>query len=107
MLNKQKLNDSLSALEFLIGKWKTSGRIFATPGTPQINIEGTDSYEWELSGQFILHRADVLMGREKNRRNILSLAKWQVLAGGDLFRKIFTDPAEGCIRNPKKGCDLF
>ena len=65
MLSKQKLNDSLSALEFLIGKWKTSGRIFATPGTPQINIEGTDSYEWELSGQFILHRADVLMGREK------------------------------------------
>lgn len=65
MSTTKQLNQSLSALEFLIGKWMTKGKVFATSSTPQIKIEGIDSYEWELSGQFILHRADVVMGDEK------------------------------------------
>jgi len=48
------------------GRWKTVGRIFQTELTPEIKINGTDTYEWLPGNFFLLHIADVLVGDEKN-----------------------------------------
>jgi hypothetical protein len=52
-------------LSFLIGKWKTNGETEADNKTPAVKFEGTDSYEWTLDGQFILHTVDVTMGGDR------------------------------------------
>ena len=48
----------------LIGIWKTSGEIISD-STTQV-LSGTDSYEFILDGNYILHKAAVLMGNEKS-----------------------------------------
>ncbi len=48
----------------LLGIWKTSGQIQSD--THSLMLSGTDSYELILDGNYILHRADVLMGDEKS-----------------------------------------
>lgn len=48
----------------LIGTWVTSGQVFTEKGI--MELKGTDSYEWILDGNFILHKADVTMGNEKS-----------------------------------------
>lgn len=48
----------------LIGTWSTSGQIFTENGITK--LKGTDSYEWILEGNFILHKAHVTMGNEKS-----------------------------------------
>ena len=48
----------------LIGIWKTSGEIISD-NTTQV-LSGTDSYEFILDGNYILHKAAVLMGNEKS-----------------------------------------
>lgn len=48
----------------LLGVWKTSGQILDEYSVQ--NLAGTDSYELILDGNFILHRADVLMGDTKS-----------------------------------------
>ncbi len=53
-------------LNKFVGKWKTAGSIPASGTTPEIKISGTDSYEWLPGGFFLLHKADVLVGDEKN-----------------------------------------
>ena len=55
----------LKHLDFLVGKWQTSGTIKATTDNPAQEIKGTDSYEWALDGHFLLHQVEVLMGEEK------------------------------------------
>ena len=55
----------LKHLDFLVGKWQTSGTIKATTNTPTQEIKGTDTYEWTLDGYFLLHHVEVLMGAEK------------------------------------------
>ena len=47
----------------LIGVWKTTGQI--SIGNQALTLEGTDSYDLILNGNYILHKADVLMGSEK------------------------------------------
>ena len=64
MENKKHITE-LKRLGFLIGKWETNGEVITSPGTPAMKITGTDSYEWALDGNFILHKADVMMGDEK------------------------------------------
>ena len=44
----------------LIGIWKTEGTIKNEEG--DVTLEGTDSYELILDGNYILHRANVKMG---------------------------------------------
>ncbi|OSZ79804.1 hypothetical protein CAP36_00630 [Chitinophagaceae bacterium IBVUCB2] len=46
----------------LIGIWKTSGEIVKDNSI----LDGTDSYEFILDGNFILHKANVKMGKEKS-----------------------------------------
>lgn len=50
-----------------LGKWKTEGRILKTDRNPETKIKGTDSYELILDDRFILHKANVLMGKQRSR----------------------------------------
>jgi hypothetical protein len=50
----------------LIGKWNTEGRILTNQNDLESKITGTDSYEFILNGNFILHKADVLMGNVRS-----------------------------------------
>ena len=50
-----------------IGKWKTTGKMYATRDTPEQKITGTDTYSWMTGKYFILHKADVLMGDQRNK----------------------------------------
>lgn len=43
-----------------IGIWKTTGQISTENQT--LNLSGTDTYELILDGNYILHKADVIMG---------------------------------------------
>ncbi|MEB2778101.1 DUF1579 family protein [Algoriphagus sp. D3-2-R+10] len=51
----------------LIGKWRTEGVILETDSTPEMEISGMDTYEFILDGFYILHKADVLMNKERNQ----------------------------------------
>jgi hypothetical protein len=56
----------------LIGVWKTSGQILTENQT--VNLSGTDSYELILDGNYILHKANVLMGTQRSETlEIISL----------------------------------
>lgn len=55
-----------TGLNKFIGNWKTHGVILADDG-PEIEIVGTDSYEWLPGDYFLLHTADVLMGNERSQ----------------------------------------
>jgi len=48
------------------GRWNTEGKIPSSETSPEINISGTDTYEWILGGFFLLHKADVIIGNEKS-----------------------------------------
>ena len=51
-----------SIFKQLIGVWKTEGTIL----TDSSILIGSDSYEFILDGNYILHKADVKMGSEKS-----------------------------------------
>lgn len=53
-----------SPFKRLIGTWKTSGQVRSANGT--MSLSGQDSYEFILGGNYILHRADVIIGNEKS-----------------------------------------
>lgn len=53
-----------SSFKRLIGFWKTEGTILNAKENS--TLVGTDSYEFILDGNFILHKADVKMGSEKS-----------------------------------------
>lgn len=56
----------------LIGSWKTSGQISSE--NQILNLSGTDTYELILDRNYILHKADVIMGNEKSETfEIISL----------------------------------
>ena len=59
------MEEQLKRLNFLVGKWQTSGTVRATSSSPSLEITGTDVYEWTLGGSFLLHRVAVLMGEER------------------------------------------
>ncbi len=48
----------------LIGVWETTGDIKS--GQHSQKLVGTDSYELILGGNYILHRADVMMGNDRS-----------------------------------------
>ena len=55
----------MERLAFLIGVWQTQGEVVAEQDNPAIKFRGTDSYEWILNKNFILHKVDVQMGNDK------------------------------------------
>ena len=57
----------------LIGVWKTTGQIIT--GKDRLQLQGTDSYEFILNENYILHKADVKMGNERSETfEIIELA---------------------------------
>ncbi|WP_160716327.1 hypothetical protein [Chitinophaga solisilvae] len=50
-------------LNAFTGQWKTSGRIPAA----DMDISGTDVYEWFPGGHFLQHTVDVRMGTERHQ----------------------------------------
>jgi hypothetical protein len=50
-----------------IGKWNTEGRLLNSNENEEVKIKGTDTYELILDGFFILHKADVLIGKQRSR----------------------------------------
>lgn len=57
----------LEDLGRFVGTWHTEGRLLPTQNNPEILIKGTDTYEWLPGGFFLLHKADVLVGNERNQ----------------------------------------
>lgn len=55
----------LTSLSYLIGSWQTEGRVLTEGENPATHFSGTDTYEWILNDQFILHKVDVIMGNAK------------------------------------------
>lgn len=53
-------------LNKLVGKWNTTGKVFANQGQPEHSIGGTDCYEWLLDNKFLLHQVDVIMGDQNH-----------------------------------------
>jgi hypothetical protein len=59
--------EQMRALEPIVGKWRTSGRVYDADGTEVMEIEGTDEYEWMPGGHWVIHRVDVMMGDNHTR----------------------------------------
>ncbi|MEO5684072.1 MAG: hypothetical protein ABIQ88_15625 [Chitinophagaceae bacterium] len=57
-------NIETSNFKRLIGVWKTEGTI--TTEKENLKLTGTDSYEFILDGNYILHKAAVKMGSENS-----------------------------------------
>lgn len=57
-------NAILRSLDALTGVWNSTGAMSAPDGSV-LNVSGTDSYEWLPGKQFLIHRVDVQVGREK------------------------------------------
>lgn len=58
-------DDLMKSLDALVGVWRSSGETAAVEDRPPVRITGTDSYEWLPGGNFMIHRADVVVGDEK------------------------------------------
>lgn len=58
----QKIGDS--NFKRLIGVWNTTGDIKSDEGT--LKLIGMDTYELILGGNYMVHKADVLMGNERS-----------------------------------------
>jgi hypothetical protein len=52
-------------LDMFEGKWKTEGTVKARGDDPELKITGTDVYEWFEGGFFLIHKVDVVIGKEK------------------------------------------
>jgi hypothetical protein len=61
------LAENVTALEPIVGHWRSSGRMLDEHGTETLRIEGTDTYEVMDGGHWIIHRVDVHMGDEHTR----------------------------------------
>lgn len=55
----------LKALDAIVGKWNSSGKMLTGEGNLPVEVAGTDSYEWQPGKQFMIHRADVTVGSDK------------------------------------------
>lgn len=62
---KKPIKPDLKSLSFLIGTWHTQGEIEGDENAAATSLAGTDSYEWILNKNFILHKVDVKIGDEK------------------------------------------
>lgn len=60
-----KPSAAIRKLNFLIGKWHTTGEILQGITNASNEIRGMDIYEWTAGGFFILHRVDVFMAGKR------------------------------------------
>ena len=59
----RKINHRM--FDAFLGTWHTRGHINATDESPEIKVQGTDTYERLVGNSIILHRVDVMMGNEQ------------------------------------------
>jgi hypothetical protein len=52
-------------LDRLQGRWRTRGRVLANTSGEEVEIAGSDCYEWMSGGHFMLHWVDVSIGEER------------------------------------------
>lgn len=69
-------------LNRFVGLWNTTGKIIATGLAPSVDINGIDRYEWLPGEYFLLHQADVYIGKEKSQTH--------EVIGYDRAREIYT-----------------
>lgn len=69
-------------LNRFVGLWNTTGKITGAGLTPSIDINGIDRYEWLPGGYFLLHQADVYIGKEKSQTH--------EIIGYDQAKEIYT-----------------
>jgi hypothetical protein len=58
--------EELKQLRKFVGRWNTSGVVRSSGNTPGEVVSGIDTYEWLPGDYFLLHKADVSIGKEKN-----------------------------------------
>lgn len=61
------LGKEYELLNKFVGTWQTKGKVLASKQSPEIVIKGTDSYEWLPGEYFLIHKADVMMGKKRNQ----------------------------------------
>lgn len=66
MLREGLSTNEHDQLNRFVGRWNTVGKVPATKTTPEAGVIGTDTYEWLPGEHFLLHKADVLVGDDKN-----------------------------------------
>jgi hypothetical protein len=71
MEQNNKRGTELGKLKFLLGNWISEGKIKDETSGKILDIKGTDSYEWVLGDFFFMHRANVLIGR--NRTEVVEM----------------------------------
>ncbi|KQC00591.1 DUF1579 family protein [Pedobacter sp. Hv1] len=83
----------LSLLQPFIGKWSTTGKIYATHTAPEIKINGYDTYEWLPGGKMLLHKVNVYIGLERVQSS--ELINYDKLTGNFKIQYIDTHGKEG------------
>ncbi len=78
----------LTLLQPFVGKWTTSGKIYAISNKPETMIKGYDTYEWLPGGKMLLHKVNVYMGIERVQSS--ELISYDKLTGN--FKMQYTDP---------------
>ncbi|MBB2148659.1 DUF1579 family protein [Pedobacter gandavensis] len=63
----RKNEEAFNQLSKFIGSWDTEGTIPSSSQAPEIKIIGTDTYEWIVDGFFVLHQADVTIGKDTSK----------------------------------------
>jgi hypothetical protein len=58
-------HQELTLLQPFVGKWTTTGKIYATTTKPETKINGYDTYEWLPGGKMLLHKVNVYLGTER------------------------------------------
>lgn len=54
-------------LNKFVGRWDTKGKLVSRDNNPETQISGTDTYEWLPGEFFLLHKADVLIGKDRSQ----------------------------------------
>lgn len=83
----------------LLGVWKTSGQVISEQGNLELN--GFDSYELILSGNYILHKANVKMGADKSET--FELIKFDNTTEEAVMTYYNSEGEEGTMRSVIKG----
>jgi len=60
-------SQELIQLRKFVGHWITNGVLRSSDKAPGEIVTGTDTYEWLAGEYFLLHKADVYIGKEKNQ----------------------------------------
>ncbi len=87
-------------LDVLVGTWRTTGLLWATPDAEPVPFTAEDRYEWFPGGHFLLHHVDADMGERVRALEIFRvdgdafLAESYDSAGGHAISRVTLDGAD-------------